>query len=174
VAQKRGKAPPLNIGVLDSLDSMGEIFDEGVEKLRWTVLARNGNKRVEADFVPETRPKIQARMQKILPLADTSKSQGTTFEGLLELADGKFKIINPAAGSPTLLNFGEDKADNVFDQCVQQEVEQPESRTIASLRVLQLLQTAHYPQGATPAMAAGITSQLWTISDLLVGGTRIA
>lgn len=115
VATKRSKAPLPDIGVLDSLNSMGEVFDKGVKSLKWIVPAQNGNKRLEANFIPETRPKIQSRMQKVLPLADASISQGTTFEGLLELADGKVRIINPAAGSPTLLSFGEDKADNVFE-----------------------------------------------------------
>jgi hypothetical protein len=117
VTSKRAKSSPPDIGVLDSLNSMGHIFDKGVKKLQWIVPARNGNKRVVADFVPETRSKIQARMQQPLPLGAESASapEGTILEGLLELADGKCRIINPAVGVPTVLNFGEDKAENVYE-----------------------------------------------------------
>jgi hypothetical protein len=114
VARRRGNAPAPDIGVLDSLNNLGEVFDNGVEKLKWIVPARNGSRRIVAEFVPDIRPKIQSHMQKPLPLGGGA-SAPDVLEGMLELSDGKCRIINPLGGAPSILNFGEDKAENVFE-----------------------------------------------------------
>ncbi|HUA17178.1 MAG TPA: hypothetical protein VMB25_00450, partial [Bryobacteraceae bacterium] len=48
VTSKRSKAPRPDIAVLDSLDSLGEVFSSGIEKLEWIVPAQNGTKKVTA------------------------------------------------------------------------------------------------------------------------------
>jgi hypothetical protein len=116
VTRKRGKAPAPDIAVLDSLNSLGEVFTSGVEKLQWIVPAHNGTKRVSAEFNAKVLPKLKAQLQPRLPLAQESPDTqpSDSFEGTLELTEGKGRIV-PAVGPPTLFNFGSDKATAVLE-----------------------------------------------------------
>jgi hypothetical protein len=116
VNSKRGKAPAPDISVLDSLNSLGEVFASGIDNLQWIVPAHNGTKRVSAEFNAKVLPKLKAQLQPPLPLA--KESLGTepsdSFEGTLELTEGKGRIV-PAVGQPKLFNFGSDKAAAVLE-----------------------------------------------------------
>lgn len=128
VNRPRGRWKPPDPGVLDALDDLGSVFDGGVNKLKWIVPPQNHHKGTTADFLPATRPKIKRRKQEsltlegypfiALPAESTSISgvpiQESFFEGMLEVTDGKARI-RPVFGSPTLINFGADKADNVLE-----------------------------------------------------------
>jgi hypothetical protein len=112
VSRKRGPLP--NIGVLDSLNNLGDVFDKGVTKLQFIIPAHNGNKRISVDYDRKLRPRIQARLQPALPLDVPSLVvDGTSLEGTLELTEGKGRIV-PAVGSPLAFNFGSDKAETVL------------------------------------------------------------
>ncbi len=56
-------------------------------------------------------------MQQALPLSGATPSvpEGTFLEGMLELSGGKCRIVNPIVGTPTVLDFAEDKAENVHE-----------------------------------------------------------
>jgi hypothetical protein len=116
VTSKRSKAPQPDIGVLETLDTLGDVFSHGVEKLEWIVPARNGTKKVSAKFDAQVLPKLKAQLQQpALPLGqEPPKPPSPTFEGTLELTEGKGRII-PTVGSPTLFNFGADKATAVLE-----------------------------------------------------------
>lgn len=116
VTRKRGKAPPPDVGVLDSLNNLGEVFDSGVENLQWIVPAYNGARRITAEFNAKVRPKLQAQLQQVLPLAPASSvSQPlSSVVGTLELGEGKGRIV-PAVGVPTQFSFGSDKAETVLE-----------------------------------------------------------
>jgi hypothetical protein len=51
------------------------------------------------------------------------------------------------------------------DERVQQEVEQPESRAIAALRVLQLLQEAHQSEGCDSGYGGGLNGWCWICAN---------
>jgi hypothetical protein len=115
VTSKRSKAPTPDIAVLDSLDSLGEIFAQGVENMKWIIPAHNGTRQVSAQFNVKVLTKLKTRLQKPLPLADESPEGQPSdyFEGTLELTEGRGRIV-PAVGAPTLFNFGSDKASAVL------------------------------------------------------------
>jgi hypothetical protein len=124
---KRGRRRSQDLGVLDALDDLGSVFDQGVNKLNWIVPAHNGHKRSVAELIPATRSKIKLRKQQPLPLGygapaaegilgapATVAPENDFLEGMLELTDGKCRI-SPAVGVPTVVSFGEDKAENVIE-----------------------------------------------------------
>jgi hypothetical protein len=118
VSGKHGKAPLPDYGVLNSLSSLGEIFqgDSPVEKLQWIVPAHNGTKRISTEFNAKLVPKLRAHLQPTLPLAEESlgTQPSDSFEGTLELTEGKGRIV-PAVGSPTQFSFGSDQATAVLE-----------------------------------------------------------
>lgn len=115
VGRSGGRWVPPDPGLLDALDKLGEVFDEGVTKLQWIVPAQNGGPRKVAEFVPESRPRIKARMQEALPFGATAPpSDGSTMEGTLELTEGRGRI-NPAIGPATPFTFGPDQAEIVYE-----------------------------------------------------------
>jgi hypothetical protein len=118
VSRKRGDAALPDYGVLNSLNSLGEIFqgDSPIEKLQWIVPARNGTKRVSIEFNAKLLPKLKAHLQPELPLASgiLATKPSSPLEGTLELTEGKGRIV-PAVGSPTPFNFGSDKAATVLE-----------------------------------------------------------
>jgi hypothetical protein len=116
VNRKRNTTPPPDIGVLDSLNNLGDVFDSGVDYLKWIVPAHNGTRQVSAKFDAKVLPKLKAQLQPLLPLGqEPPKPQPSdSFEGTLELGEGKGRIV-PAVGSPTLFNFGPDQAAAVLE-----------------------------------------------------------
>jgi hypothetical protein len=131
VNKKRGKWNPPDPAVLDALDDLGSVFEQGVDKLKWIIPSQDRrHKRRTAEFVPATLRKVRQRKQEALPLASPPASvvplpadtitalptpvQESFLEGMLEPADGKVRI-RPPFGPPTILNFGADKAENVFE-----------------------------------------------------------
>jgi hypothetical protein len=126
VARKRGKATATDLGVLEALDELGEVFNKGVENLQLIVPGIRGQrKRLAAEFSPQILPKLRARKQELLPLNGHGAAQNQTqtpvqvpgdgqfFEGLLEPLDGKVRI-SPVAGPSTVVTFSADKAENVY------------------------------------------------------------
>jgi hypothetical protein len=128
--QKRGKWKAPAPDVLDALDDLGEVFAQGVNRLRWIVPRQNGHRGTRADFVPATLAKVKRRKQESLPLqgnvapyiAGEAEPTGTTvqtpfqesfLEGMLEVGDGKVRIM-PAAGPPTTLSYAADKFENIL------------------------------------------------------------
>lgn len=102
------KSVPLDTGVLDTLNKMGEVFEKGVEKIEWIVPRQNGTKRLAVAYIPEIRTKIAARIQSAAP------NVPSTVEGTLELAAGTCRITT-AVGIPTLLAFEPEKAAEVYE-----------------------------------------------------------
>ena len=66
VSQKRGKWKAPDPRVLDALEELGSIFEEGVDKLQWIAPANARRKRTTAEFVPSYLPKIRRRKQESL------------------------------------------------------------------------------------------------------------
>jgi hypothetical protein len=116
VTSKRSRAPQPDIGVLEALAILGEVFSDGVEKLEWIVPARNGTRKVTAKFDAKVLPKLKAQLQPPLPLGQEPPrpQPPDSFEGTLELTEGKGRIV-PPLGEPTLFSFGSDKAAAVLE-----------------------------------------------------------
>lgn len=116
VNRKRSKAPPPDIGVLDSLNNLGEVFASGIDSLKWTVPAHNGTRQTTVQFNAKVLPNLKAHLQPAFHLYDESPGAQTSdsFEGRLELTEGRGRIV-PAVGTPTLFNFGSDKATAVLE-----------------------------------------------------------
>jgi hypothetical protein len=66
VRQKRSKWKVPDPRVLDALEELGSIFEEGVDKLEWIAPANAGRKRATAEFDPSYLPKIRRRKQESL------------------------------------------------------------------------------------------------------------
>jgi hypothetical protein len=66
VSQKRGKWKAPDPRVLDALEGLGSIFDEGVDRLEWIAPGTPRRKRATAEFVPSYLPKIKRRKQESL------------------------------------------------------------------------------------------------------------
>jgi hypothetical protein len=126
VNKKRGKWKPPDPAVLDVLDDLGSLFDQGINKLKWIVPAQNGHKARQAEFVPATLKRVRQRKQEALPLASVqskppgialgpySPNQESFLEGMLEVAGGSVRIT-PPIGPPRVLHYGADKAEHVLE-----------------------------------------------------------
>jgi hypothetical protein len=133
VQQKRGKWHPPDARLLDALDDLGGVFEEGVDKVQWIVPRRNGHKAVSAELVPATLKKIRRRKQESLalegsetlgpsgwvpppPLPAIPPVQGAIqesfLEGMLEPVEGKVRVI-PAVGAPATVTYSADQFENV-------------------------------------------------------------
>jgi hypothetical protein len=107
-AQKRTPKTTIDPGVLDALGGLGDAFDKGVTEIEWIVPKHNGSARLAVKFVPASREKLAARIQK--PVGGVS----STVEGTLEFAEGKCRI-SPVVGPPVLCGFEEGNAEEVFE-----------------------------------------------------------
>lgn len=76
VSQRRGKWKAPDPRVLDALEDLGSIFEEGVDRLQWIAPGSARRKRTTAEFVPSYLPKIKRRKQEPLQ-----------FEGLPETTE---------------------------------------------------------------------------------------
>lgn len=116
--QKLSRSKPstdstFDAGVLDTLNNMGDIFERGVRKIDWIVPQPHGAKRVVAQYAPELKEKVAARIKP----ASTNVSLDAppaTVEGTLELTEGKCRI-SPLMGPPMQYAFTEDHAGEVYD-----------------------------------------------------------
>lgn len=70
VSRRQGKWVPPDPRVLDALEDLGSIFEEGVDKLEWIAPASARRKRTTAKFVPAYLPKIKQRKQESLQFED--------------------------------------------------------------------------------------------------------
>jgi hypothetical protein len=66
VSQRRGKWKAPDPRVLDALEDLGSIFEEGVDRLEWIAPGSARRKRTTAEFVPSYLPKIKRRKQESL------------------------------------------------------------------------------------------------------------
>jgi hypothetical protein len=66
VSQRQGKWIAPDPRVLDALEDLGSIFEEGVDRLQWIAPANARRKRMTAEFVPSYLPKIKQRKQESL------------------------------------------------------------------------------------------------------------
>jgi hypothetical protein len=70
VSQKRGKWKAPDPRVLDALEDLGSIFDEGVDRLQWIAPGSARRKRTTAEFVKSYLPKIKRRKQESLQFVE--------------------------------------------------------------------------------------------------------
>jgi hypothetical protein len=75
VNQTRGHWQPPDPRVLESLEKLGDIFDEGVSRLEWIAPAHGGRKAETVEFVPSALPRIRRRKQEALPLQPAELKQ---------------------------------------------------------------------------------------------------
>lgn len=111
-AFSKGKDANIDPGVLDSLKSMGELFNNGVRTIKWIVPARAGKRRITATF----NARVQARVvEKLKP----PKARPMTIDGVLEMADFKPSDqrcrIHPTLGQPINCSFDARLADQVYN-----------------------------------------------------------
>jgi hypothetical protein len=66
VSQRRGTWKAPDPRVLDALEDLGSIFEEGVDRLQWISPGGARRKRTTAEFVPSYLPKIKRRKQESL------------------------------------------------------------------------------------------------------------
>src|SRR5205823_4093866 len=117
VNQKRGPWQPPDSRVLDALEELGSIFDEGVDRLEWIAPSHGGRKSETAEFVPAALPRIRRRKQEALPLEEPPKRatsgaarsarpkhQEPLLEGLLEPEGGSVRIT-PPHGAPLVISY---------------------------------------------------------------------
>ena len=106
--RKRNPVQIADVGVLDTLNNLGEAFEKGVSKIEWIVPAHNGTKRISVSFSPKLRTRIASGVQR--PASDVS----STVEGTLELTEGRCRI-NPPVGAPISCAFEREQAEEVFE-----------------------------------------------------------
>lgn len=99
-------------GVLDSLKSLGEVFEKNrVSKIEWIAPARPGARAIKAVFDERVRDRV---IQKIK--APSQKLE--TLEGVLEMADFKEQEhkcrIHPPVGQPILCTFTEKQEEEIY------------------------------------------------------------
>lgn len=87
VSQKRGRWKAPDPRVLDALEDLGSIFEEGVDKLQWIAPGSARRKRATAEFVPSYLPKIKRRKQESLEFETLPR---VTTEQPLQVAPGRF------------------------------------------------------------------------------------
>ncbi len=134
-SRKRGNWKPPDQGVLDAIDELGSIFDEGIDKVNWIVPQQNGHKKTVAEFVPATLRRVKRFKQGAFHLkgedkpqfgvpvtpptvaptqAQPSSTQGSFLEGMLEAVEGKVRIT-PALGPALTLTYSADKSANILE-----------------------------------------------------------
>jgi len=115
LAETRGK-PKLAIepdpGVLDSLKTMGEVFEmKSVSSIKWIIPGGNGNKRTIAVYNKAVRDRVAERLKP-------PSQRLETVEGMLEMADFKETDqkcrIHPSVGNPVACTFDKDKSDEIY------------------------------------------------------------
>lgn len=111
--RKRIKKPPqAEIGVLDSLNYLGQLIDrKSITSVTWKIPARNGHKGITATFNEAARGRV---LERLRPPAKKSAE----YEGVLEMADFreadlKCRIL-PTLGSPLQCSFEESQADEIY------------------------------------------------------------
>ena len=103
----------LDMGVLDTINKLGDVFERGVHKIEWIVPQHNGTKRLVVQYVPEVRKEVASRIKR--PEINVSSNELTsTIEGTLELMEGKCRI-SPLVGPPMSFGFEEGKAEEVHE-----------------------------------------------------------
>jgi hypothetical protein len=126
VNQIRGHWTPPDSRVLDALEELGSVFEEGIDILEW--IASQGGRKTTAEFVRTALLRIKSRKQEMLPLAEgpskrpdrpvrvapPSPIQESFLEGLLESAGGSVRIT-PRSGDSTVITYGADKAASVLN-----------------------------------------------------------
>jgi hypothetical protein len=98
-------------GVLDSIKSMGELFNNRVTSIQWIVPARPGRKRIAAKFDQRVQTHIIQRLQP-------PKTEAVVIDGVLEMADFRAADqrcrIHPATGAPVTCTFQSEMADEIY------------------------------------------------------------
>ena len=99
-------------GVLDSLNTMGEIFDrKTVSFIEWHVPRYNGNRPVKAVFNRAVRLKVVQRIK-------TPTHRSVVIEGILKMADFKELDqkcrVHPPVGQPIICSFDKSKESDVY------------------------------------------------------------
>jgi hypothetical protein len=110
IARKRANG--VDAGVLDSLNKMCDLLDNGVKRIRWIVPAQAGKKKIEATINRTVRDRIR---EKVRP----PTSRQDSIDGVLEEAD--FKPLNqgcrirPPFGQAIDCTFTPEFADKVYE-----------------------------------------------------------
>ncbi len=113
LSRPKRSSPVPDVGVLDTFNNLGDVFDKGVNKIDLIVPRHNGTKRAVAQYVPEVRKTVAARIKQ--PAINVpSIDNPSMLEGTLEPTEGKCRI-NPVLGPPMLLGFEEGKAEEVYE-----------------------------------------------------------
>lgn len=107
----KGKAENVDPGVLDSLRSMGELFQNGVRSVQWIVPARGERKRITANFNRAVQTRIVKRLRPPM-------TQHVSVDGVLEMVDFKPSDqkcrIHPTLGPAINCTFSSDLADLIY------------------------------------------------------------
>lgn len=106
-----GSSASIDPGVLDSLRHIGQVLDDGVASVQWTVRARPGRKRIVVTYDARVHARAAKRLQ---PPA----TRPMVVDGVLEMADFKSSDyrcrIHPAVGGTISCTFGAEVADDVY------------------------------------------------------------
>ena len=112
VALARGESGDYDPGVLDSLNKMGEVFDNGVRSVEWIAPQQGSRTPVRATYNRSVRTKVAAQLKPA-----TSKRVG--IDGILEMADFKATEhrcrIHPPLGPPINCTFDAALADDIYN-----------------------------------------------------------
>lgn len=108
----RGDTEGIDVGVLDSLKNLGELFDNGVRTIDWIVPGGpHGGRSIKATFNAKVRRRV---VERLTPPA----TKPISLDGVLEMADFKnadLKCrIHPALGAPINCAFPPELADDVY------------------------------------------------------------
>jgi|SRR5579863_7404 len=100
-------------GVLDSLNSLGDVFDRNsIQKIEWLVPKRDGKrKRLTAEYNKKVRERVIKRLK-------APEHETQTIEGTLEMADFKESDekcrVHPPIGNPVSCTFDKDMEDDIY------------------------------------------------------------
>jgi hypothetical protein len=106
-----GSAAPVDPGVLDSLRSLGQVFDDGVTSVQWIARPGHGRKRLVATFDARVCTRLGQRLKG-------PSTRPIAIDGVLEMADFRpsdYRCrIHPTVGGAIGCTFGARLADEVY------------------------------------------------------------
>jgi hypothetical protein len=117
ISISEGRTDDIDIGVPDSLNKSGDVFERNeVKSIRWVLPRTRGPKRCEVIFDQKVRRRLAERLKP----PNTSDIE---IQGIIEMAD--FGVdrqrcrIHPVCGSPIQCSFNNDLADASWLQQVE-------------------------------------------------------
>ena len=112
-SKRTAERSDVDAGVLDSLKTLGEIFDKKqITKVRFVMPRRNGHRRIDTTFTKSSSERVVGKI-------GVPRHKKVTIEGTLEMGD--FKSIDrrcrvrPPFGQPIVCTFDEKLEEQIYE-----------------------------------------------------------